>query len=312
MSGADQIITSITESQTAEQGLIKNLDTLVSQPGFNVSNTGVQSLITTIQSLSDARVAMFQTLSAQANSLQTDIANSRVDVISQLTLLNVVEDQLAQAKSSINVLQGKNDSKKRMVDVNTYYGQRYDAQSKLMQLIILICAPLLILFILKKKSLIPPMISNYAIGITIAVGAIFVIRTMWDINTRSNMNFDEYDWKYESPDSQVPTVWEYNKAHLFNFDNPIKTLVGNLGLCVGSDCCANGLYFDKTKQKCMTINPSAGGGAGSARSNAPAKVESFICGSNLEGTNVAEFDRDEEKQNGISPFSYSSSFAPLA
>jgi len=312
MSGADQIITSITESQTAEQGLIKNLDTLVSQPGFNVSNTGVQSLITTIQSLSDARVAMFQTLSAQANSLQTDIANSRVDVISQLTLLNVVEDQLAQAKSSINVLQGKNDSKKRMVDVNTYYGQRYDAQSKLMQLIILICAPLLILFILKKKSLIPPMISNYAIGITIAVGAIFVIRTMWDINTRSNMNFDEYDWKYESPDSQVPTVMDYNKAHLFNFDNPIKTLVGNLGLCVGSDCCANGLYFDKTKQKCMTINPSAGGGAGSARSNAAAKVESFICGSNLEGTNVAAFDQDEEKQNGISPFSYSSSYAPLA
>ena len=156
MSGANQIISSITESQTAEQGLIKNLDTLVSQPGFNVNNTGVQSLISTIQSLSDARIAMFQTLSAQANSLQTGVENSRVDVISQLTLLNVVEDQLAQAKSSIDALKGKNDSKKRMVDVNTYYGQRYEAQSKLMQLIILICAPLLILFILKKKSLIPP------------------------------------------------------------------------------------------------------------------------------------------------------------
>ena len=310
MSGANQIISSITESQTAEQGLIKNLDTLVSQPGFNVNNTGVQSLISTIQSLSDARIAMFQTLSAQANSLQTGVENSRVDVISQLTLLNVVEDQLAQAKSSIDALKGKNDSKKRMVDVNTYYGQRYEAQSKLMQLIILICAPLLILFILKKKSLIPPMISNYAIGITIAVGAIFVIRTMWDISTRSNMNFDEYDWNFESPDSQIPTVMDYNKAHLFNFDNPIKTLVGNLGLCVGSDCCANGLYFDQTKQKCTTIKAGAGGGAGSATSSS--KVESFVCGGNLQATNVAEFDRDEEKQNGISPFSYSSSYAPLA
>jgi hypothetical protein len=295
MSGVDKLIANIQESQTTEQTLIANLDKLISLPGFNASDPGVTSLINSIKGLSDARVAMFNSLNSQATMLQAGVSNSRVDLVSQMTLLNVVEDQLAKANDSISKLQNKNDTKQRMVDVNTYYGQRYEAQSNLMKIFILICAPLLILFILKKKALLPPMISNYAIGITIAVGAIIMIRTMWDISTRSNMNYDEFSWNYEDPTTQVPTVMDYNKEHLFNFDNPIKTLVGNLGLCVGSDCCANGLYFDKTKQKCSTV-----------------RNEGFVCGSKLQGTNVADFDEDEEKQNGISPFSHSSTFASIA
>jgi hypothetical protein len=163
-----------------------------------------------------------------------------------------------------------------------------------MKIIILICAPLLILFILKKKGLLPPMISNYAIGITIAVGAIFVIWNMWDISTRSNINYDEYTWNYEDPATYNPTVMQYNKDNLFNFDNPIKTLVGNLGLCVGSDCCANGLFFDKDKQKCTTI-----------------KNEGFVGGKGLRATNVVDVDVEEEKRGGISPFTHESSFASI-
>jgi hypothetical protein len=302
MSGVESLISNITESQNAEKQLIANLDTLVNQPGFNVNSSGVQSLINTINSLSSSRVAMFNTLTSQATTLQEGVSNSRVDLVSQLTLLNVVEDQLKQANSAISQLQNKNDTKRRMVEVNTYYGNRYESQSNLMKVIIIICAPLLILFILKKKSLLPPIISNYAIGITIAVGAIFVIRTIWDMSTRSNMNYDEYDWNYEDPNQQSPTKWEYNKAHLLNLDNPLKTLLGNLGLCVGSNCCANGMFFDETKQQCTTINPGAKG---------KPITESFVCGGNLQGTNVAPIDEDEEKQNGISPFSNSSNFMAL-
>jgi hypothetical protein len=302
MSGVDDLIANITESQNAEQELIARLDTLVNQPGFNVNSSGVQTVINAINTLSSARVQMFNSLNTQAKTLQEGVSNSRVDLVSQMTLLNVVEDQLTQATNAINQLQGQNDTKRRMVEVNTYYGQRYEAQSKLMQIIIFICAPLLILFILKKKGLLPPMISNYAIGITIAVGIIFVIRSMWDIYTRSNMNYDEYDWDYEDPTQQSPTKWEYNKANAFNFDNPIKTLLGNLGLCVGSNCCANGMFFDKSKQQCSLVNP---GGKGTS------VTETFVCGSKLQGTNLVPIDEDEEKQNGISPFTNSSNFMSL-
>jgi hypothetical protein len=295
MSGVESLITSIQESQEAQKKLVANLDTLVGQPGFNANTSGLGSLIDSINTLSNTRMAMFNSLKNQAGALQTGVTNSRVDLVSQITLLNVVEDQLARANASFAALKNQTDTKKRMVEVNTYYGQRYEAQSKIMKMIILFCIPLLLLFILKKKGLLPQMISNYAIGITIAVGAYIVMRQMWDLSVRSNIDYDEYNWNYEDPATFSPTVMEYNKENAFNFDNPIKTLIGNLGLCIGADCCANGLFFDKTKQKCMTIN-----------------TESFVCGSKLEATNVAEFDKEEERQNGISPFSYSSTFASIA
>jgi hypothetical protein len=293
MSDIGELLTSIDNSQKDEQKLIEQLNALTNESDYTI-NSNITSLIESINNLSASRIGMFKAISNNADVLQAGVSNSRTDLISQMTLLGVVEDQLNKAKSSMEKLQNRNDTKMRLVQINTYYGQRYSAQSKLMKMIILICLPLLILFILKKKGFIPELISNYAIGITIAVGAIFVIRAAWDISTRSNMNFDEYDWKYEDPKSRVPTKWQYNKEHLFNFDNPIKSLVGNLGLCVGSDCCANGMYFDKVKQQCTTTAPAN---------------EGFVGGNKLNGSAVVIFDNDEEKQNGISPFTYTSEFA---
>ena len=304
------ILSKIKESQGAEQKLMTELYKLTSVNGYTIDDK-IRAMTSSITSLSESRIAMFKTISDQADILQTGVSNSRTDLVSQLTLLGVVEDQLTKAKESMSYLQNNNDTKMRLVEINTYYGKRYDAQSNLMKMIILICIPLLILFILRKKGLLPEMISKYAIGITIAVGAIFVMRAAWDIHTRSNMNFDEYEWNYEDPSSHTPTVWQYNKENLLNLDNPLKLIMGNLGLCVGSNCCANGMYFDKNKQQCTSQAP-AGLGVAAAVKAASSVKENFVCGSGSNTLNASAFSRfnkDEERQNGISPYSYSNDFA---
>lgn len=304
------ILSKIQESQRAEQKLMTELYKLTSVNGYTIDDK-IRAMTSSITSLSESRIAMFKTISDQADILQTGVSNSRTDLVSQLTLLGVVEDQLTKAKQSMSYLQNNNDTKMRLVEINTYYGKRYDAQSNLMKMIILICIPLLILFILRKKGLLPEMISKYAIGITIAVGAIFVIRAAWDIHTRSNMNFDEYEWNYEDPSSHTPTVWQYNKENLLNLDNPLKLLLGNLGLCVGSNCCANGMYFDKSKQQCTAQAPVGLGVAAAVKAASTVK-ENFVCGSGSNTLNASAFSRfnkDEERQNGISPYSYSNDFA---
>ena len=267
--------------------MIDRLNVISSQSTTNPSE--ITSIITQINNISDGRNALFKTLSDRANILQTGASNSREDLVAQMTLINVVEDQLNQAKTKLSSLQGKNDTKMRLVQINTYYGQRYEAQSELMKLVILVCIPILILFILKKKGMLPETIGKYAIGITIAVGAIFVIRKAWDISMRNNMNFDEYDWKYEDPSDHTPSIWEYNKKNLFNFDNPIKTVIGNLGLCVGADCCANGLYFDEDKQKCSTREHFSG---------------------KLVGTPVTDFEENKEA-GAVLPFTDGMNYASL-
>ena len=242
------IMDAITQLQNQEQALILVLNTTINNDPTNA--VAINQIKGQINDLSDQRIALFENLKDQASYLQTGVSNSRADLVAQETLLNVVEQQLTSAKTTLSGLQNKNDTKLRMVEINTYYGKRYEAQSELMKLIIFVCVPVIILYILKKKGFIPETLANYLIGITIAVSAIFVIRKVWDISMRSNMDYDEYDWKFEDPADYAPSIWEYNKKHFFNFENPLKDLIGNLGLCIGSDCCANGLYFDTEKQKC--------------------------------------------------------------
>jgi hypothetical protein len=301
------ILKSITDSQTAEQELLILLDKQTKTSNYTITDQ-TQSLIDSINSLSNSRIAMFNSIKDKADILQSGVANSRTDLVAQMTLLGVVEDQLTKSKQNMDALQHQNDTKLRLIQINTYYGKRYAAQSKLMKLIILVCIPILVLFILKRKGLIPELISNYAIGITAAVGAIFIIRSIWDIYTRSNIDFDEYNWNYEDPTNQVPTVWDYNKANAFNIDNPIKNLMSNIGLCVGSNCCANGMYFDDAKQQCSVTAPP---GTTIPVRAVPAN-EGFVCGSSLNGTYVVNYDtKDEERQNGVSPFSHMVEFATI-
>jgi hypothetical protein len=250
-----KIFENITTLQKLEQTLLDQLNAT----GTSLSPDQRNIIISQINDLSDARIGYFSTINAVLNSQKDDIAGSASTLVSQLTLAKSIDDQLSNAKQQYDNMKNNNDTKLRLVEINTYYGQRYESHSNLMKTLIYVCVPLLLLFILKNKSLLPETLANYLIGITIAVGTVYVGRELWDNFTRSSMNYDEYDWKYEDPNAYVPTVWQYNKEHLLNIENPLKTLVKNLGICVGEDCCAPGMYFNKEKQKCMGAGKAGAG-----------------------------------------------------
>jgi len=315
------ILNNIQNLQKTEQDLITKLDIYTSAKGYTAGDPVVIDLVKNINTIADARISLFKTASANANMLQSGVSQSRTDLVAQTTLLQVVEDQLNQAKKKIDQLHSRNDTRMRMVQINTYYGQRYEAQSLLMKKIIFVCIPLLIVFILKKKGIIPEMIANYIVGIMIAIGAFFILQNIWDIYTRSNMDFNEYEWNYESPESKTPTIWEYNKKHFFKFDNLFKNLMGNLGLCVGETCCAPGLTYDPKKSQCVapTLSANSKNSIAAAKAVAAAKAspattttQGFTSGKGLGGTVIASyFNDDKYAQNGILPFSYDMAYAPL-
>jgi hypothetical protein len=324
----DEILANIEKLQNTEQKLIRELDMYTSENGGFVStDPKIQELLQKINSIAESRILMFNIISNNANILQTGVSQSRVDLVNQMTLLNVVEDQLNQARQKIDQLNGKNDTKMRMVQINTYYGERYEAHSELMKKIIIICVPILIIFILKKKGFIPETISNYLIGIVIAVAAFVLIQDMWDIFTRSNMNFNEYDWKYEDPMAQAPSIWEYNKKNFFNFDDLFSNLMENLGLCIGDKCCSDGLTFDTKKQQCIIpeqkinpLNASAAAAAAVIASSASASAtDTFTTmnnNGNMNNSNNGSFistylNDNRDTFNGIAPNDYNNQqYAP--
>jgi len=310
----EEILSQIEKLQETERGLINKLEEASSIPNSSSNDPLIQQLLKEINDIAEAREALFNSIPTTLTVLQEGVSDSRVSLVSQLTLLKVVEEQLNNIKTKISNLKNRNDTKMRLVQINTYYGKRYEYQTQLMKKIIIVCIPLIVLFVLKKKGLLPELISNYLLGITIAVGAIYIIRDMWEIHTRSNMNFDEYDWKYEDPSAYAPSIWEYNKKNFLKMDNPFKHLLKNLGICVGDSCCSDGLYFDKKKQKCIVpssdeniqkmLNAGTGTGAG---------AESFTSGNGLNGSRVTKHKFEEEKDsNGVSPYGAIHSYSPLA
>ena len=245
---ADEIMATLTQLQEMEQALHQQV---VDNP--NLSTQEYTKLVKSINDLSDVRVKLYGALSALYGSTQGAVNSSRTDLVSQYTMANIVNTELKDAKARLDELKSLKNNKMRMVEINTYFGKRYQATSALMKLIIFISVPLLFLAILKKTGVIPDGISNVLMGITLALGAVLLARQTWDYWTRSNMNFDEYDWKFQSPDKISPTIWEYNSKNFLPIELGLKNVVTAIGLdCYGEQCCAANMTYDQTNRVCKT------------------------------------------------------------
>ena len=159
------------------------------------------------------RIALFKNMTQMYGNMQNNVSNSRTDLVDQMTVVGVVEEELNNSKANLNKLTNAKNNKVRMVEINTYYSKRYSAHAGVMKLLILICLPLLILAILKKKKLVPGNVATGISSVIIIIGAFLFIRRVWDLSRRDNMNYDEYQWFFD-PSAQAPTVYQYDMAQL--------------------------------------------------------------------------------------------------
>jgi hypothetical protein len=210
-----------------------------------------------INEIATMRMNLFNSMQIMYNSMQNTVAGSRVNLVDQLTLSGVVDQELQNAQKTLNSDREDTNNKKRMVEINTYYGKRYKAYSDFMKLLIYICVPLLILAILKKKGLVPDMVT-YGLGsLVLLVGGYYFLWTIIDITWRDKMNFDSYDW-YFDPNKNTPSVIEYNreqwnKSNIWGgVQSKAQELASNINVpCIGEACCSAGMTYNEEKKSCM-------------------------------------------------------------
>lgn len=255
--GHAQTLQSIQELQTME----KNLYTQLQSSSANNGNVQTEErIIKRINEISEIRNGLFKTLADKYKNLQNSVAESRVDLVDQMTVVGMVENELNNAKANLNSIKNAKSDKMRMVEINTYYEQRYLAHTGVIKLIIMMSVPLLILAILNKKDFIPTNIANGLASLIIVVGVIVIMYRVFDLSSRDNMNYDEINWQFNPTDIK-PTLYEYDKnvlSSLYGEANKINgsTLEGDLksltGLgCIEAECCSNGMVYDKSVGKCV-------------------------------------------------------------
>ncbi len=253
----EQALANLDHLQRMERDLYKTLEKLNAN---DAAYSEQQKVMEKVNQVADMRISLFQGLRDMYSQTQEDVAQTRVDLVDQLTVLGVVNAELDNARSQLGELEDARANKVRMAEINTYYGKRYRAHAELMKLIVIVCLPILVVVVLQRRGLLSSKIANPVLAVVIAVGVLLVGLRLWDLAWRNNMNYDEYDWAWD-PDAHDPGVIQYDVQE-WKKSGPGSAIVGGiaeiaedigdeLDFCVGSHCCGPNTYYDHKKAKCV-------------------------------------------------------------
>lgn len=261
MSSSSDIMSDSLKKIRNLQDVEKKLyDKLGKQTNSIENSSNIKSIVDEINDLSKIRIDNYRMLTDLHSIKQENVADTRANLVDELTIVGLIEDQLNNAKKELNAITNEKNNKMRMVEINTYYGKRYKAHSSLMKLIIMVFIPILILAILAKKELIPSNISKILSILIGLIGSVLIILNIYDLSSRDNMEYDEYDWGVRDPKVIHPTVYEYNKREFNiltnNIDEKVQSwkdsIADDIGnVCSGPACCSNKMKYNKATNKCV-------------------------------------------------------------
>lgn len=181
------------------------------------------------------------------NKLYTDLVKNQAQLSTlyrtaakdvQTTKTNSEQTTQAKAQNAAEEAKIKEENiiiknnKNRQVQLNTYYGKRFMAQTGVLRIFIYTCIPILFLLILTKLELFPTYIAGMLIIITILIGGIFIYLGIEDINKRDKVNFDEYAWEFDPSKVGDGKVSSGDTSFLLDASN-----------CMNGVCCATGTEF---------------------------------------------------------------------
>ena len=238
-----QILNDIYTLQTFEQELITKL-------GQTTDSTIQAEMITKINQISNMRINLYQTLS-NLNTLYTNnLTSTQYTLKDQTDAIAIIESELNTSKEKLNELEQDKTNKIRLIEINNYYGDKYQEHSSLMKIIIFTLVPIIILAILYNKEIIPTNIYYVLIAIVSAIGAYFLWYKYFSIITRDSMNYQEYDWYFNT--SSAPKIADSTVA-----SDPWASSSTDIGLtCIGQECCSSGQTYDSSLNQCINNTSS--------------------------------------------------------
>jgi hypothetical protein len=195
---------------------------------------------------------------AELTALQTDISNYQSNINTLYTdnaynvrtltdyqsrVEQIIDSESQNNQDRLDMLNAEKYNKVRLIQNNVYYGKYYSAHKQIMKTIFLVCVPVLILLILGNMGIMPPNLNSVFIMIIIIIGCISIGYQIIDLSNRDNMNFDEYNWKFNK--KLAPPI----KTNVQPYD-PWETAAGP-NQCINGACCPDDYKYDSESNKCV-------------------------------------------------------------
>ncbi len=233
----EQLLNDIQNLQSIEQKLFNSLDS------DTILTTDQQKkIINKINLISEMRINLYKTLGGVNKFYQNVLNNAQNVSQQQKQVIGVVEKQLNDSKKKLQFLEAEKNNKIRLVQINDYYGEKYNEHSSLMKYIIYMLIPIIFICILFNLGFLPNFIFYILLIIISVIGSIYIIYKLLSIWSRDNMNYQAYNWTFniDKAPKNIPD----------GGDNP--WLDANIGTCIGNSCCSPGTLYDKNIHKCIS------------------------------------------------------------
>jgi len=230
-----QVLNNISQLQTQEKALYDSLDDV------SLSSEQKQQIINRINEISQMRMNLYAGLKDMYSFYQQNVSASRSTLGQSIAAIDVLENELNQSKIRMNLIEDQKYNKLRLVEINTYFGKRYNAHSRLMKTIVFICIPVIILAVLANKGILPTNIYRLLVVIILVIGAVLIGLQLIDMSNRDDMNWDEYNWYFDRNNAPSDTT-----------EGTPSDPWGSASItCVGSACCYEGSTYDSEQNICV-------------------------------------------------------------
>jgi len=224
-----KLLKNILHMQTVEQSLYNNLKADPKSSSNTVSN---------INKISNYRNRLFDKLLNESN--EAIKVTPKMEQENQL--FGEINNELGKMKQLVSLNKNKKYENMKMAEINNYYNDRSKAYASFYKFLFYCSIPLLIISVLMKRNIIPSMYGNILIGIVLFITLFWGGAQYYDIISRNNMNFNEYDLggDFDTGDTEPS---ELEGGSLWSTG------------CIDDSCCAKGTIYDKSKGLCV-IQPT--------------------------------------------------------
>jgi len=194
----EQIIEKISNLQDLENQKYDDLNILLASNPTPDNIAQQKVLMNDITQLTSVRSQLFDTLliHAQNNVNVNDTMNANVQ--DKHTIVTLKENDLNARKSAIAALSQDVENTKKMVDINVYYKKQYEARVIIMKYIVVVCFLVIFFIVLMNLGWLPQEMVIVLVVIIILAGGLYIGSLVYDAYKRSNINYDEYNWDFNS------------------------------------------------------------------------------------------------------------------
>jgi hypothetical protein len=270
-----EILNNISQLQKEEKELYNSLDNV------NLTPEEKQNMIGRINNISEMRINLYAGLKDMYETYGKNVSNSKNTLTQSIVAVNILENELNQSKKRLNLLEEQKFNKLRLVQINTYFGKRYNSYSILMKIVVITCIPILFLSVLSNKGILPLNIYKLLVLWILIVSSFFLGYQIIDISNRDDMNWDEFNWYFNKND--ISTTTSSTEEDETNTTDPWQTVEPT---CVGAECCNNNSVFDSINNLCVPNTNTNANTNANANANTNANENTNAPVENFEGLNI--------------------------